>query len=354
MARKEVPEDEGPSQEWLASYADAMTLLLAFFIMMFAFALIDEEKFEDFKVGVAATLGLPDPATENTDSILNAGQGITPEIGYTPIETESDVAAEALQEALAAAGEITPENAEELKELLQSEFARVGAAEVVDVGIDERGVFIRFDGRVLFESGSAQLDQEGLTLLAVAADVLDVIDNRLEVEGHTDDRPTNGANYPTNWELSSARASRVVRWMIEVGSIPAPQMMAVGLADTRPTDDNSTPEGRQANRRVEIVVRVDGIVDSDVPVIDPLEGAIDGAFELDDSDVDNVDTGDDETVDPESGDPVSGDPQPADPAIDPGLDDAVAEQPTTEESEPADPATEPVDLDEVEESQADG
>ncbi|MEL7157029.1 MAG: OmpA family protein, partial [Actinomycetota bacterium] len=112
----------------------------------------------------------------------------------------------------------------------------------------------------------------------ISADVLDVIDNRLEIEGHTDNLPT-GREWPSNWELSSARASRVVRWMIDTGSIPAPQLVAVGLADTRPTAENTSPEGRQANRRVEIVVRVNGIVDSDVPVIDPLEGALGDPFE---------------------------------------------------------------------------
>ncbi|MEM8926225.1 MAG: flagellar motor protein MotB [Actinomycetota bacterium] len=291
----EVEEDEGPSQEWLASYADAMTLLLAFFIMMFAFALIDEEKFDDFKVGMSAALGIPDPATQNTDSILNDGSGITPEIGFTPIGASvEDQEREAAIEALEAAGMITPESAEALRDLLESEFDRVGASEVVDVGIDERGVFIRFDGRVLFASGSAELDADGLALLDVAADVLAVVDNRLEIEGHTDNRPT-GSLWPSNWELSSARASTVVRWLIQAGSLPAPQLMAVGLAETRPRDTNDTPEGRQANRRVEIVVRIPGMVDSDIDVIQPLDGALDPDLESQTSD-------DGETVDGETTD----------------------------------------------------
>jgi chemotaxis protein MotB len=258
VAKKPPPEDEGPSQEWLASYADAMTLLLAFFIMMFAFALIDEGKYFDFKVGVMAALGVPDPLTDNTDSILSKGTGITPEIGLTPL-SQSPAEAEAemeLREALEAAGLITPVNAEELEKLLESRFKAAGAAEYVDVGIDERGVYIRFDGRVLFPSGQATLDEEGLTLLATAADVLQIIDNPLEVEGHTDSQPTNGTSWPSNWELSTARSSRVVRWMIEPGNIPATRLTAVGLADTKPRSNNNTAEGRQENRRVEIVTRV--------------------------------------------------------------------------------------------------
>lgn len=308
MARKEVPEDDKVSQEWLASYADAMTLLLAFFIMMFAFALVDEGKYFDFKVGVMAALGIPDPLTDNTDSILSRGTGISPEIGFTPVppSDEEAEAAERVRQQLAAAGTVTPESAEELRELLEQEFANVGAADFVQVGIDERGVFVRFDGRVLFASGQADLDDDGLTLLATAAGVLGIIDNRLEVEGHTDSQPTRG-DWPSNWELSSARSSRVVRWLIEIGEIPDPRLVALGLADTRPRADNSTEEGRQQNRRVEIVVRVDGMVESDVPVIDPLGG--DGVG-LDDPvgigtpiEPDPVTVGpDDDTVDP---DPVT-------------------------------------------------
>ena len=245
MARDDVPEDDGPSQEWLASYADAMTLLLAFFIMMFAFALIDEEKFEDFKVGVAAALGVPDPATQNTDSILSAGQGITPEIGFTPIDSNASAEAEAEKAKESLAGEITPRE-------------RRGPPGTVGAGVRPgrslgggrrghrraRGVHpLRRAGPVRRRVGP-KLDNDGLTLLAVAADVLDVIENRLEIEGHTDDAPT-GSLWPSNWELSTARASRVVRWMIEPGELPPSQLVALGLADTRPRDVNTTPEGRQ-------------------------------------------------------------------------------------------------------------
>ncbi len=254
----------------MASYADAMTLLLAFFIMMFAFALIDEGKYFDFKVGVMAALGVPDPLTDNTDSILSKGTGISPEVGLTPI-SPSEEAAEAeaeLRESLAAAGLVTPENAEELRDLLEQEFFYAGAQEFVEVGIDERGVFIRFDGRVLFESGQTNLDESGLSLLATAADVLQIVDNPLEVEGHTDSQPTNGTSWPSNWELSTARASRVVRWMIDPGDLSPTRLTAVGLADTRPRASNNTATGRQENRRVEIVTRIVQAMPSEAAMTD--------------------------------------------------------------------------------------
>ena len=256
--KKVVEEDEGPSQEWLASYADAMTLLLAFFIMMFAFALIDEGKYFDFKVGVMAALGIPDPLTDNTESILSEGTGNFPEVGFTPATPtpEQAEAIEDLEEQLAEAGEVTLENADQLRELLERKFELAGASEFVQVGVDERGVFIRFDGRVLFDSGSADLDGDSFTLLGTAAGVLGTISNPLEIEGHTDNLATDGTQWISNWELSGARSARVVRWLIEPGGLPDTRLTALGKADTKPVASNNTDEGRQQNRRVEIVTRV--------------------------------------------------------------------------------------------------
>lgn len=299
MAKKELPEDEGVSQEWLASYADAMTLLLAFFIMMFAFALIDEGKYFDFKVGVMAALGVPDPLTDNTDSILEKGTGITPEIGLTPLTPSEaqELAVEDLREAISAAGTITAENADELRDYLELQFELAGAGEYVDVGIDERGVFIRFDGRVLFESGRAELDENGLILLATAADVLGLIDNALEVEGHTDSDATDGVRWPSNWELSTARASRVVRWMIAPGELPSTRLTALGKADTKPRATNNTEEGKQQNRRVEIVTRI-----AQLPTMEEQE-LLDGVA----SENDTENPGDGTTEDEPTGEEPTGD-----------------------------------------------
>jgi chemotaxis protein MotB len=256
--KKAAEEDEGPSQAWLASYADAMTLLLAFFIMMFAFALVDEGKFFDFKVGVVAALGVPDPLTDNTASILSDGTGNFPEIGFVPVTPteEQEEAIEELEEKLAEAGEVTVENADELRQLLEQRFELAGASEFVQVGIDERGVYVRFDGRVLFDSGSADLDGDSFVLLGTAARVLGSISNPLEIEGHTDNQPTVGTEWISNWELSVARSARVVRWMIEPGGLPAFRLTPLGRADTKPVASNNTEDGRRQNRRVEIVTRI--------------------------------------------------------------------------------------------------
>ncbi|MDH3679554.1 MAG: flagellar motor protein MotB [Acidimicrobiia bacterium] len=267
-------EDEGPDKAWMESYADAMTLLLAFFIMLFAFALVDETKFFDFKVGMVTALGVSDPVNERADSLLESGTGIVQAIGEAAVSTE-ELRNEIVQKEgdLAESGTITAENVEEVRDLLDAKFAELGAAEFVTVDIDERGVIIRYDGAVLFESGSADLGESSDIVLAASADVLELIDNPIDVEGHTDDVPTGG-QWISNWELSAARASAVTRWLLDFGQLPPRRLAAVGLADTRPVADNDSDEGRSRNRRVEIVVRVSGLIESDVDVIDPIDDPI--------------------------------------------------------------------------------
>lgn len=275
MPRRKAPEeDEGPDKAWMESYADAMTLLLAFFIMLFAFALVDETKFFDFKVGMVTALGVSDPVTEKADSLLESGTGIVQAIGEAAVSTE-ELRNEIEQKEgdLAEAGTITAENVEEVRDLLDDKFTELGAAEFVTVDVDERGVVIRYDGAVLFESGSADLGVASDSVLATSAEVLELIDNPIDVEGHTDDVPTGG-RWISNWELSSARASAVTRWLLDFGRIPPRRLAAVGLADTRPVADNDSFEGRARNRRVEIVVRVSGLVESEVDVIDPIDDPI--------------------------------------------------------------------------------
>lgn len=275
-------EEEGPSKAWLESWADAMTLLMAFFIMLFAFALVDETKFFDFKVGMVTALGVSDPISEQGDSILESGNGIALEVGLSTVpsvELRNQVTQG--EGELEAVGEVTTDNVEDVRDLLAAKFIENGAAEFVSVDIDERGVVVRYDGRVLFESGSAELGVDSDTVLAATADVLQLIDNPVDIEGHTDDVPTGG-RWISNWELSGARASAVVRWMIDFGSIPPRRLAAVGMGETRPLVPNDSDENRRENRRVEVVIRVAGLLESEVDVIDPIGDPIPSPI-LDDS-----------------------------------------------------------------------
>jgi chemotaxis protein MotB len=270
VPRKPPPEDEAPSKAWVESYADAMTLLLAFFIMLFAFALVDETKFWDFKVGMVQALGISNPINDSPSGLLHAGDGIAEVPGALAVPTDSisDLITEASAQL---GGEATPEDAEKLKEILEQALAHVGVGDETSVEIDERGVVIRFEDRVLFPSGSAGLGGEGSVVLSRVAAVLGIVDNLVDVEGHTDSVPTRGTEWPTNWELSADRATTVVRHFIEVDGLPAPRMVASGHADTRPRASNGSEDGRRQNRRVEVVVLINGLLAEGSPVaaIDP-------------------------------------------------------------------------------------
>lgn len=248
--------EEGPSKAWLDSYADAMTLLLAFFILLYASSIIDEDKFIDFKVGVAQALGQPEPAIDGGLGVLDTGNGVTSLIAAAPVVTEEGDDDELETFDLDQITEVTKANAEDLVAELERRIEEVGAAPYVDVVNDPRGVIIRFDSQVLFRSGEAKVLPDGVIVLERVVEVLAGIDNLLVVEGHTDNIATSGTQWPSNWELSTARATTVLRLLTEVQGLPAVRLSAAGYADTRPRADNSTPEGRAENRRVELVVLV--------------------------------------------------------------------------------------------------
>lgn len=265
-------EPEGPSKAWLDSYADAMTLLLAFFILLYASSIIDEDRFIEFKVGVAEALGNPSPAIDGGIGLLDTGDGVTSLIAApatvvdggsedesAPINIDADSAdtddlAPAEEVDLTEVTEATRENAKEIVEALEERIAEVGAAQYVDVVDDPRGVILRFDSQVLFRSGDAKILPDGVIILATVSEIIANLDNLLVIEGHTDSVPTSGSKWPSNWELSTTRATTVLRVLLDVEGIPAVRMSATGYADTRPRATNETAEGRAENRRVEVVI----------------------------------------------------------------------------------------------------
>lgn len=252
-------EAAGPSKAWLDSYADAMTLLLAFFILLYASSILDEDRFIDFKIGVAQALGKPSPAIDGGVGVLDTGNGVSSLIAAAPVQAEGEggESPEVLEDDFDRVTEVTRDNKAELVEELEEQIEAVGAGEFVEVVDDPRGVIIRFDTQVLFRSGQARVLPDGVLVLTQVAGVLDQLDNLLVVEGHSDNVPTSGTEWPSNWELSTTRATNVLRFLSEVQGIPAVRLSAAGYADTRPRATNTTPEGRAENRRVEIVVVID-------------------------------------------------------------------------------------------------
>ncbi|SDN37184.1 OmpA/MotB family protein [Vreelandella arcis] len=207
------PVISGDDEGWLTSYLDVLTLLITLFVLL---------------------LSLAPPGGNDTGA-----EGSIAEM--TPNAIES------MPLASLAAG-IQPRNAG-----LQPRFDGLSIPGV-DVSQGQEGVTLRINDSLLFDSGRAELTAQGRDLVASLVDVLNAFDGQVSVEGHTDNVPIATARFPSNWELSSARAIAVVRHLESQG-LNVSRMRAVGYADTQPMETNATPQGRAANRRVELLLR---------------------------------------------------------------------------------------------------
>lgn len=211
-------------ERWLLTYADMITLLMAFFLMLYSMSVMSRGKFQQMAISVRA--------------------------GF-----DGDKAAKGLGVGTNMAAERTFLQYVQALRKLQQYVEQHHLLGYIHVGRDKRGIIISVltDG-LLFPSGQATLQPKSLPLLHQVANILKVLPNDVVVEGHTDDRPIHSLQYASNWELSAARAGAVVRDLIGREGLPVRRFTAAGYADTRPLFPNDTPEHRARNRRVEIVL----------------------------------------------------------------------------------------------------
>lgn len=220
----EPPEEGAPA--WYVSFADMATLLMATFLMILSFASMDLKKFQKMAGSVQAALG-------GRVSPVTAAPPPVP----LPIPSTQPVPPPSRGETLA---------------VVQGVFQDLGdSAEVVQT---EDGVVVRFEGSVLYHSGSADLKPQAKAVLDKVGGLLGRYTFDLHILGHTDSEAIETDRYPSNWELSAARASAALRYLVGRGASPQ-RLVAVGLADSRPLAPNGTSEGRARNRRVEFVFK---------------------------------------------------------------------------------------------------
>lgn len=236
MPKKKKCPPEGAA-DWMITYGDMVTLLLTFFVMLFTTAEIDGSKLQ---LIIAAFQGLGVLEGGNT---LEAGQ--LAELGHTIMELPSQESGRALDTA---------------RKQAIAQFQPEIESEQVRVSVDERGLVISLAADSFFESASAEVDiEESRRLLQRIAGLLNSIEDRkFAIEGHTDSLPTDpDGPWPTNWELSTARATNVLRYLMDFG-VSEEKFQVRGYADTQPLASNETEEGRALNRRVDIVVISEG------------------------------------------------------------------------------------------------
>lgn len=245
MVRRRRREEETENHErWLVSYADFITLLFAFFVVMYAISSVNEGKYR--VVSNALNVAFKNVAVTNT-----GGQPVTVIQGPPPLPIRPNVSR---QEKIAEQKKVEQRKkmknvADEIKDTLQPLIAQ-GKVKLLETS---RGVTVEINDSILFSPGQATLQSASVSAMRAIASVLARADFPITIEGHTDNIPIATTQFPSNWELSAVRATTVLRLFNE-GGVGSERLTAIGYGDTRPVETNTSIEGRARNRRVSILI----------------------------------------------------------------------------------------------------
>lgn len=240
MSKKHKHEEHENHERWLVSYADFITLLFAFFVVMYSVSSVNDGKFRTVSESIQAALR-PITSTPQSNTRMDIGDyksSIVPTLGpKTRFVRKLEVAVSKVQGAGKPSSLKPPP----------------------DVKPFDKGVMVTIADGTLFESGKADLRPEALPFLEALADAMnhpdgEVTIKEVRVEGHTDDVPIHTPQFPSNWELSSVRAVVVVRALTEMYQVKPDVFSAIGYGEFKPVTDNLTPENRIKNRRVDLIV----------------------------------------------------------------------------------------------------
>jgi chemotaxis protein MotB len=268
-AKHEEHEEHENHERWLISYADMMTLLMVLFLVLFAMSKIDNTKVVLLQEGFDQAFGT-NTVLSGSNSVLqqtsNGSKGVDMSAGSgsagEPTQAENALAAKAVAAADLAkaqvrmtAAEEEASNLTEAEKKIKAALAKRGLSGDATFAIDSRGLVVTVvTSSVVFGGDSAVLRPAGQKILQAVGPTLKTLPNDIEVDGHTNQLPVPTVNYPSAWELSTARASSVVRYLISDQGLASNRMEAAGFAGTRPLIKPSDPRSVTLNRRVEIVV----------------------------------------------------------------------------------------------------
>jgi len=265
--RKRKPPENPNHERWLVSYADFITLLFAFFTTMYAISTVDAQKLGRMVLSMRASFnGTVFPTGSDTLSLssgTDAGMPLSRDL-YDPVDSPRDKALKEysiesikglktsyLRDALLK-GEVV--SLVRLKQDVDAMVKSKSWRTKMRTRLDPRGLVISLGEESCFDSGSDQIKGEGRELLDALAPQLLARTSQVRIEGHTDPVPISTLRFPSNWELSTARATAIIRYLVEVHGLDPFQLIASGFAEYRPVAPNDTPDGRSRNRRVDIVV----------------------------------------------------------------------------------------------------
>lgn len=235
MGRKNREPEKAPNHErWLITYADLITLLMIFFILMYTISNVNSKKFAQLSSSLSDAL-----VGNNSGFFIGEAPG--------PLQVDGKVQTPG---AKAAEKKAMEEAAQKIEGMLKEK----GLAGKVEVGLEERGLVVSLKETLLFARGSAEINPASRDVIKKIGEALIKLPNAIRVEGHTCDLPIHTVQFPSNWELSTTRATNVVKFLIGEVYFPPKQLSATGYGEYRPLAPNSTEFNRQTNRRVDIVV----------------------------------------------------------------------------------------------------
>lgn len=241
MSKKKVHEEHENHERWLVSYADFITLLFAFFTVLYATSQRDIAKQKEFEQSIRQSFrsfldfGGTHGGDTNSDPDVSA---IPPPIDLFPPQSNEP-----------------SEMEDQVKRVTDKVMSKTEQAEVIEsIRHDSIGVEISLAANALFPSGSDQFSEKGLKALSKIGAVLRATGKKLIIQGHTDNQPISTPRFPSNWELSASRATRIVRYLSSRHSIDPKRMVAVAYGDQKPIASNNEEIGRAKNRRIEIMI----------------------------------------------------------------------------------------------------
>ncbi|OGI08570.1 MAG: hypothetical protein A2Y40_04575 [Candidatus Margulisbacteria bacterium GWF2_35_9] len=240
--KKQSNDDQEEEGGWILTFSDMMTLLLAFFVLLYSMSKIDTDKYQGI--------------VESLKSTLTGAVTTEKPQGHIIQDTDLKVEAENIEN-------LNNVLEKEMKDILNqiNEFIAVNnLSSKINAFSNQDGVVVKIADDVLFNSGEAEFNPDSKVLLNYLVELVHRFPYPIRVEGHTDNRPINTDKFPSNWELSTIRACNVIRYFIEKGLNPR-LFSAEGFAEFRPIGDNNTDSGRSKNRRVELIYKKERIMD---------------------------------------------------------------------------------------------
>ncbi len=247
MARKQRHEEHENHERWLVSYADFITLLFAFFVVMYAISSVNEGKYKVLSNALVDAFKQPQNSAPQIQLDNQPIKGAAPKLMVLPAPTTLPTNPKLAEQTLKMRN-----MAEELRQSLGSLIDQ-GKVKVTQ---SKRGIAVEISDSILFDTGRADLQVSSEEALLAVANLVKVSDNLIQVEGHTDNQRISSGQFPSNWELSGARAASVVR-LFERAGVASQRMVAIGFGEFRPMDTNDFAQGRARNRRVTLNILAD-------------------------------------------------------------------------------------------------